>query len=498
VTVVLARLRGVVRRFGSVTALAGADLEVHGGEVHGVLGENGAGKSTLLGVLGGTLRPDQGSIEISGVPVELRSPRAAWRHGVGLVHQHFTLVPTLSVLENLALGRDAESSGLKLPYASIRAEAKLLMERTGLLVPLDAQVEEIGVGDRQRVEILKALLRDPPILVLDEPTAVLAPAEVASLFALLRQLAAEGRAVVLVAHKIDEILSIADRVTVLRRGRTVMSAPRSEVDAVALVRAMVGGDASGHVVAGSRGSSVRHEEHVARVENLRAKTPSGSEALHEISLTVRRGEIVGIAGVEGNGQRELALVLSGRLVPDSGAVELAPGVGFIPQDRTVEGVIPDLDLVENVALGLHDDPRFGGRIRLDWSRMREEAESVVSRFGVVTPGVGAWAGSLSGGNQQRLVVGRELGKASDLLVAENPTRGLDVAATAFVQNEILRLASADSPPGTVLISTDLDEILALASRILVMVRGRLIPAPEDRPSREAIGGLMLSGTVADA
>ena len=498
-TAVLARLRGVVRRFGSVTALAGADLEVHGGEVHGVLGENGAGKSTLLGVLGGMLRPDGGSVEISGAPVELSGPRDAWQHGVGLVHQHFTLVPMLSVVENLALGRDPGSSGLRLPYARIRADAELLMERTGLRVPLDAQVAEIGVGDRQRAEILKALLRDPPILVLDEPTAVLTPAEVTSLFSLLRRLAEQGRAVVLVAHKIDEILDVADRVTVLRSGRTVMSGVRSDIDAASLIRAMMGGG----VVGTERGhvrtpSPAVDGAPVVRLGRVSVRRPSGSRALREVSLSVGRGEIVGIAGVEGNGQRELALVLAGRLACDSGEVEIASNVGFIPQDRTVEGVIPGFDLVENMALALHDDPRFGGGVRLEWAKIRAEAESLMSRYGVAAQGVESLAGALSGGNQQRLVVGRELARAGDLLVAENPTRGLDVAATAFVHAEIVRMAASPSAPGTVLLSTDLDEVLALCSRVLVMARGRLTQVPDALRTKEGIGSLMLAGAAADA
>jgi len=501
VTPVLARLRGVERRFGSVRALAGADLEVSSGEVHAVLGENGAGKTTLLGVLGGMLRPDGGTVEIAGSAVELDSPRRAWELGVGLVHQHFTLVPALSVLENLALGRDPGASGLRLRTDEVRARASELMERTGLSVPLDVLASELGVGDRQRVEILKALLRDPPILVLDEPTAVLTPAEVESLFALLRSLAEQGRAVVLVAHKIDEVLAVADRVTVLRRGRTVMSAGRAEVDAASLIRAMVGADAGGadepRVTTpggATRGRLTRDAGGpFARLEAVSVFRSSGVKALDGVGLEVRRGEVVGVAGVEGNGQRELALVLSGRLRPDEGVAELPIGIGFIPQDRTAEGVIADFDLVENVALGFHDDTRFGAGMLLPWGAMRREAEGVVSRFGVVSAGVDARAGSLSGGNQQRLVVGRELQRATDLLVAENPTRGLDVGATAFVHSEIERLARQEGGPALVLISTDLDEVLALSTRILVMTSGRLLEVPGDRRTREDVGALMLAG-----
>lgn len=517
-TQVLARLRGVVRRFGAVTALSGADLEVRAREVHGVLGENGAGKTTLLGVLGGMVQPNAGSLEISGRAVRLSGPRAAWEHGVGLVHQHFTLVPTLSVLENLALGRNPGTSGLRLPLARVRTTAERLSDRTGLEVPLDAIVEDVGVGDRQRVEIFKALLREPRILVLDEPTAVLTPAEVESLFGLLRDLAGQGRGVVLVTHKIDEALAVADRITVLRRGRAVSTARRGEVDGPALVEAMVGREVDSGVRAGSvdvaigRGPASRPETGrgvasgaahraegppVARLEKVSVRSRSGSEALRGVSLTMARGEIVGIAGVEGNGQRELALVLAGRLAADTGMVSVPPGVGFIPQDRTLEGLIPDFDLVENVALALHDDPAYGRGAWLGWRKIREEAESLVSRFDVVASGVDARAGTLSGGNQQRLVVGRELLRARDLLVAENPTRGLDVAAAAYVHGQIERLAEDPSGPAVVLISTDLDEVLALSGRILVMASGKLLAVSEGDRTREAIGSLMLR-EVADA
>ncbi len=506
-TPVLASLRGLVRRFGSVTALAGANLEVFGGEVHGVLGENGAGKSTLLGVLGGVVRPEEGELEISGQPVELRGPRDAWRHGVGLVHQHFTLVPSLTVLENLSLGRDAGASGFALPQTRVRPAAERMMARTGLSVPLDELVEDLGVGDRQRVEILKALLREPPILVLDEPTAVLTPAEVDSLFDLLRELARQGRAVVLVAHKIEEVLAVADRVTVLRRGRTVLTSERGGVDPHRLVRAMVGEDAATQTavglgaatggVVGEASGGLLAGEVVATLDGVRANRASGAAALVDVSLQIRRGEVVGVAGVEGNGQRELALLLTGRLSPPAGVATVPDGVGFIPQDRTVEGIVGEFDLVENMALALHDDPDAGRGMWLDWPWIRQEAEAVRSRFGVVAPDVGARAEGLSGGNQQRLVVGRELRRARDLLVAENPTRGLDVAATAFVHAEIGRITSVEGGPGVVLLSTDLDEVLALSTRLLVMTGGRLLEVPEGSRTREGIGRLMLGGLQPD-
>jgi simple sugar transport system ATP-binding protein len=506
-----------VRRFGSVAALAGAEFVAHAGEVHALLGENGAGKSTLLGILGGLLRPDEGRLEIGGVPVALRSAREARTRGIGLVHQHFALVPALTVLENLALGRTVGRGGWRLPLERVRADAEALGRRTGLDVPLHTPVGSLGVGERQRAEILKALLSDPPILALDEPTAVLAPSEVEALFGLLRDLAREGRTVILVAHKIDEVLRVADRVTVLRNGRTILSATRDEVDARTLVRAMVGSDFETRArvpwstwsgVANLGGASAAtgeatFGEEVATLENVRvAGDRAGGDPararLEGVSLSVRRGEIVGVAGIEGNGQRELALLLAGRLVPDEGTARVPGRIGLVPQDRSHEGLILDFDLVENVALALHRNADYGRGPFLRWPKVRARAEEIRSRFEVRAPHVRTRARSLSGGNQQRLVVGRELSLLPDLFVAENPTRGLDVAATSFVHSELVRLARGQAGSAVVVISTDLDEVLALADRVLVMFRGRLIPVDPAARSREAVGALMLGGTHAMA
>ena len=507
-TEVLARLDGIIRHFGHVKALDSANLEIHSGEIHGILGENGAGKTTLLNILGGIIHPDVGFVEVGGFRVRLLSARAAWKMGIGLVHQHFTLVPGLSVLENLALGRRHRGHRWKLHLKEIRKEASQLSELTGLTVPFEASIEELGVGERQRLEILKALLRDPQLLVLDEPTAVLAPAEINQLFRLLRSLAEEGRAVVLVAHKLDEILSIVDRVTVLRQGRTVMTAARADVDTAILTDAMVGsssGDgeapatpdscsALGQNSAGLAQNRELSNRPVARLKGITVYSPQGGLALQDVGLEVLRGEVIGVAGVEGNGQRELALVLSGRQEVASGKLEIPEHVGFIPQDRTREGLAADFDLTENMALALHRDPKFRLGPLLRWSLIESHATKIRSRFKVRSSGGRTLARELSGGNQQRLVVGRELSQLPELLIAENPTRGLDFTATAFVREELKRLAH-DTAAGVVLISTDLDEILEVADRVFVILRGKLTPAPSVHDSRETVGAMMLGSRL---
>ena len=507
-TEVLARLDGIIRHFGHVKALDSANLEIHSGEIHGILGENGAGKTTLLNILGGIIHPDVGFVEVGGSRVRLQSARAAWKMGIGLVHQHFTLVPGLSVLENLALGRRHRGHRWKLHLKEIRKEASQLSELTGLTVPFEASIEELGVGDRQRIEILKALLRDPQLLVLDEPTAVLAPAEINQLFRLLRSLAEEGRAVVLVAHKLDEILSIVDRVTVLRQGRTVMTAARADVDTAILTDAMVGsssGDGEAPATPDSLSALSQNSDGlaqnrelsnrpVARLKGITVYSPQGGLALQDVGLEVLRGEVIGVAGVEGNGQRELALVLSGRQEVASGKLEIPEHVGFIPQDRTREGLAADFDLTENVALALHRDPKFRLGPLLRWSLIESHATKIRSRFKVRSSGGRTLARELSGGNQQRLVVGRELSQLPELLIAENPTRGLDFTATAFVREELKRLAH-DTAAGVVLISTDLDEILEVADRVFVILRGKLTPVPSVHDSRETVGAMMLGSRL---
>ena len=526
-----ARVQGVTRRFGAVTALSGVDFELAPGEIHGLLGENGAGKTTLARVMAGLLAPDEGRVEIGGAAVSPGSAVEARARGVAMVHQHFSLVPRFTSLENVALfngGAWTRRGGVRAGY---RERVAARAEELGLPVKLDAAVGTMGVAERQRVEILKALMGETRVLLLDEPTAVLAPQEVDGLFAVLREVAAAGTGIVLVAHKLDEVLGAADRVTVLRRGRWVLTGEAAGVSARELAEAMVGagvdgggggvggGDAGGPGTVGGGGEDVPKSGGMfgedapkvgaagaeqapepragddVEVARLRAVTVStgGPIPLRGVSMEVRRGEILGIAGVGGNGQRTLAAVLAGMLRPDSGEVQLPEEVGWIPQDRTEEGLVNEFTISENVALAVHGSDDYRQGPWLDWASVGETAAALVRDMDVRADSPATPAGVLSGGNQQKVVTGREFLRSGNLLVAESPTRGLDVKATIAVRARIATLArSGERPPGVVLISADLDEILELSDRIAVMVRGRLIPVPREDHNPTAIGERMLS------
>ena len=524
------RLSGVTRRFGSVTALDEVDFALAPGEIHGLLGENGAGKTTLACVAAGILAPDAGTIEIGGQPLGAGGAGRARGLGVAMVHQHFSLVPRFTGFENVALFNEAAWTRRGVGRPGYREQVEARAEELGLAVELDVAVGGMGVVERQRVEILKALMGETRVLLLDEPTAVLAPQEVEALFTVLRQVARAGAGIVLVAHKLDEVLAAADRVTVLRRGRWVLTREAAEVSARELAEAMVGAEVGmgggGAVAAGpgvehspgsggeyapgpgvehapgagtaARGDEVAEGEVVAELRDVTV-TGGGTLPLRSLSMEVRRGEILGIAGVGGNGQRTLAAVLAGMLRPDSGEVELPEEVGWIPQDRTEEGLVNEFTITENVAFALHgrDDHRHGPW--LDWAGVEEAAAALVRDMDVRADSPSAAAAVLSGGNQQKVVTGREFLRSGDLLVAESPTRGLDVKATVAVRERIANLVkSGERPPGVVLISADLDEILELSDRIAVIVRGRLIPVPREDHNPTAIGELMLSARGTEA
>ena len=491
-----ARLRDVTRRFGSVTALERVRFDLLPGEIHGLLGENGAGKTTLARILGGLLAPDEGQVEVGGRAVTLRTARDARAMGVAMVHQHFSLVPRFTGFDNVALFNGEAWTGRGTAARGYRARVEARAAELKLDVALDVPVAELGVGERQRIEILKALMSETRVLLLDEPTAVLTPREVDGLYAVLTQVARAGTGIVLVAHKLDEVLAAAGRVTVLRRGQWVLTEEAAGITARELAEAMVGGSLPG--AAEAAGAAEVAGERVAVLDGVTVEG-DGASSLRGVTLTVHRGEIVGVAGVDGNGQRDLAGVLAGVVRPAEGTATLPDEVGWIPQDRGEEGLVNDFTITENVALALHGAGSYRKGPWLDWAGIGKTAAALVREMDVRGGSPGEVAGTLSGGNQQKVVTGREFLRARDLLVAESPTRGLDVKATQAVRARIAGLArTGDRPPGIVLISADLDEILELADRVVVIVRGRLIPVPPESRTVAAIGELMLSAGTGDA
>ncbi|WP_436528020.1 ABC transporter ATP-binding protein [Actinoplanes sp. HUAS TT8] len=506
-------ITGLTKVYGSVRALDGVDLSVEAGTVHCVLGENGAGKSTLCHAVGGSVTVSSGSMQLFGTAFSPRRPKEALVAGVAMVHQHFSLVPTLTVAENLRLLR----------LRDLPSRLDRLADEFGLRVPLDTPVGDLPVGARQRVEIVKALLREPRLLVLDEPTGVLAPAEVDALLTTCRKLADAGRAVVLVTHKLGEVARVADVATVLRQGR-VAGSGLTDLSPSVLVPLMIGrpADSLAPVLAGalgldeaSRPTSGRPSAEVSdrvalRIRGLSVRGAGGGLLLDDVGLDIAAGEIVGVAGVEGNGQSELIHVLSGATAADSGTVELAgaditragparrtaAGLGVVPEDRHHEGCLPPLDVATNLYLGrLREFRRH--RIRLDRRRMRSAAAATIAEHGISAPGPDAPMSALSGGNQQKVVLAREL--ALDPLVclaAAQPTRGLDVGAVDAVLTRIR--AAAASGAAVLIISSELGELLALCDRIVVAYRGTLSEPIDtaDPDAHDRIAHLMLGTTRA--
>ncbi len=475
------------KRFGSVHALRGADFTLLPGELHALLGENGAGKTTLMQIAAGLLRPDSGAVRVGGLVRPGLSPHAARRLGIGMVHQHFTSVPAFTVAEN-----GARAAGWPVTPGQLRDRVRELGDRVGLPLDPDDRVERLSVGLRQRLEIVKALAADARILLLDEPTAVLAPAEVEDLLRVIRRFTASGGSAVLITHKLDEALSAADRVTVLRRGQVVLTGSVAGQDTATLTAAMIGEGAPDDRMEPPGVTAAPVAGTLVRLESVDIRRDGGlGIALRGASLVVGSGEIVGIAAVEGNGQRELLRAVAGRVHPLRGLHEVAEPVAFIPEDRTTEGLIPEMTLTENVALGSSEsDPWIKGGA-IDWREVRARTAALLDEYAIAAPRPETPAATLSGGNQQRLVVARELARRPRVVVAENPTRGLDIRATATIHGRLRRAASDGA--AVLFHSSDLDEVLDLATRVVVVSRGVLIPPPPDA-TREAIGALMLAGS----
>lgn len=481
-------------------ALDNVTLQVGKGEIHALLGENGAGKSTLMKILSGILPLTSGSIFLDGQEVMLRSTIDALQHGIGMVHQHFSLVPNFTAIENVLLGQGANLA--RPNVAQVRARMEQLMDETGLKVPLDTPVELLPVGTQQRIEILKTLDRASNVLILDEPTAVLTPQETDQLFEVLKKLAADGITIILITHKLREVLAITQRVTVLRQGRLAGSRETAGATAADLARMMVGQE--------SLPSVARREEGiesapVLRVENLSVKGDGDQLAVKDVSFDVRAGEIFAIAGVTGNGQSELIEAVTGLRPIAGGAAYLhgqsiagknprdlyEAGLAHIPEDRHRLGMVAEMTLTENSILGLQRQRRFQRALpgTLHWGKVRRHAEEIIETFDVVAAGASTPIRSLSGGNQQKLVAGREFSKQPSLIVAGQPTRGLDVSAATFIRDLLVDVRNQGQ--AVLLVSADLDETLSLADRIAVMYEGEILAVlARDEFDRERIGLLM--------
>jgi general nucleoside transport system ATP-binding protein len=501
----LLELKGITKRFPGVVANDGVDFELARGEVHALLGENGAGKSTLMNILYGLYHPDEGEMRLGGKPITISSPREAIDHGIGMVHQHFMLIPVMTVAENIVLAMEPRK-GPFLDIDGAEERVREISERFGLAVRPDARIESISVGVQQRVEILKALYRGAEILILDEPTAVLTPQEADELFEIIRSLQGEGKSIIFITHKLGEVLQIADRITVLRRGKTIETVPRKGATEEGLARLMVGRE----VLLRVDKKPAEPGKSALRVDNLAVFDERGLEAVRGVSFDVKAGEIVGVAGVDGNGQTELVEALAGLRKVANGRIDVAgedvtgsgcrecldAGLGHIPEDRQRRGLILDFSLAENLALHnyrLEPDSKWGW---LYPKRLVARAKGLLSEFDVRGGGPQTHASSLSGGNQQKVVVAREVSRNPSVLVAAQPTRGLDVGAIEFVHRRLVQ--ERDEGRAILLVSFELDEILSLSDRILVIYEGRIVGEYGPDVSEEELGIAMLGGGKEEA
>ncbi len=499
-------LRGITKRFPGVMANADVDLYVDGGEVLGLLGENGAGKSTLMNILFGLYRPDEGEILIDGAPVQFADPADAIAAGIGMVHQHFMLVPVFTVTENVILGTEPTGAVGAIDRGEARRRVLELSEEYGLEVDPDATIEELPVGVQQRVEIIKALYRQTSCLILDEPTSVLTPSEIDELIEIIRSLKEGGRSIIFISHKLKEVLAVADRIAVLRRGRVVGHTTPDEADEQTLASMMVGREVQ--LVVDK--TPAQPGEPVLEVGELAVVDSRGQRVVDGVSFTVKAGEIVAVAGVQGNGQTELIEAITGLRPVAGGGIRLdgrdvtgwspdrlfAAGLAHVPEDRQREGFVGTFGVADNMVLNQWRDEPFAHGIVRNWGAIRENAQRLVGDFDVRTASVDAPANTLSGGNQQKVIVAREFSHVERLLILSQPTRGLDVGSIHYIHGRVV--AKRDEGVAVLLNSSELDEVMALADRIVVLYRGRIIGELDRAEATRKAVGLLMAGSAADA
>jgi simple sugar transport system ATP-binding protein len=499
-------LDGITKRFPGVVANDDVDLAIERGSVHALLGENGAGKTTLMNVLYGLYRPTEGRVVVDGEPRSFGSPRDAIDAGIGMIHQHFMLVDPMTVWENVVLGNEPRTwGGLRVDEAAAREAVVELSERYGFDVDPDARIEDVSVGVQQRVEILKALYRGAEVLIMDEPTAVLTPQEVEELYDVFEELTEQGKTIIFISHKLGEALSAADEITVLRDGVNVGTVAAGDVTREELAEMMVGREVLMEPATTPREPGDR----VLEVTDLHVEDDRGVEAVSGISFELREGEVLGIAGVDGNGQLQLVEAITGMREPSSGSVEylgesmagatrrehIDRGMAFVPEDRHERGLVMSYDLVQNGILGSQHDPPFASGGRIDWEASAEHAESVIEAYDVRPPNPDADAESFSGGNQQKFIVGREFERDPDLVVATHPTRGVDIGSTEFLHDRLLELR--EEGKAILLVSSKLDEVQGLSDRLAVIHEGEFTGVVDPATVTEEEIGLLMAGETLD-